>query len=170
MIKTDGIARDGFPTIGKKIWKRKEYLGKALDLDFEIVALKDSRAIVLEKEIKPEPPRKFILTLPSRATIPRFTLEVFSEITIPADYTFSLWLLNIVQEKRHPLMFVLRNRNRKKMIFYKAFFDAAFYSEGQPLFSRKEPEVWVAQFAIGNRSWQTAKNVGGYCLVSLEKK
>jgi len=171
MIKTDRIARDGFPTIGIEIWEREEYLGRASELDFETVDLKDSKAIVLEEEAKPEPrPEKFVVALPRRAAIPRFRLQVFSEIVVPEGCTFSLWLLNIVQAKRHPLMFVLINRNQRRLLFYEAFFDAAFYSEGEPLFSVKEKEPWIAQFAIGNRSWFTARRVGGYCLISLEKK
>jgi len=158
MIDWDGIEQD--PILGQiEIWEDQEYLGKAREMEFRYVSVQKQKAKVLQT----------FAILMRRI----FTLSVggnvrFTEITIPRNFEFCLWELNLAQRTTRELRFYIQERDGPE-IYRATFSEVGFFRRGTPLVRVSRDYDWVAQFSVLNLDDTEAKNVGGYCLISIEE-
>jgi len=147
MITSDGIRRNGFQS-GIAVWEEGSYLGEVKALEFEEVRLKNNKAKVgFPKMTKSR--KGFVLTFLRRRVVPRFGLRILAEITVPEAHELCLWELNITQSKRaRRLVFFIRARREKELLFYDVFRTSAYFRRGEPLLKTGRKEKWIAEFCM----------------------
>jgi len=159
MIDWDGIEQD--PILGQiEIWEDQEYRGKAKAMEFRYVSVQKQKAKVL---------RTFAILMRRVFTLAIGGNVRFTEITIPRNFEFCLWEVNLAQQTPRELEFYIKERAGPE-IYDEIFSEEGFFKRGAPLVRASRDYDWIAQFFILNRDTVEAKNVGGYCVISLEEQ